>query len=362
MPYKINPFTGTPDFYEIPNPGTVTSITSGTGMNFTTITNTGSIAIDITKVPYYPTTPTNGFVKWNGSSWTTDSNTYLNTTGGTMSGYLTLSGAPTSNLHAATKQYVDNIAAGINFHEPVHAATTGNLVANYDNGTGGVDATLTSTTAVGPLVVDSHPLQSLQRVLVWKQSNNKQNGIYDVTTLGDLTTPWVLTRSSDSNNSPLGEIANGDFTFVQQGSTYAGYGFICNSTADPIVIGTDAITYVQFNAGQVVVAGYGLTESTPGTFAVDPTIIATVASLSAYYPVSNPSGFITSAALSPYLLSSTAASTYQPLNTNLTNLSGLTYVNNAFVKMTAAGTFSLDTGGPPTVDVGSSLYLYNNFK
>ena len=38
--------------------------------------------------------------------------TYVNTTGDTMTGPLTLSGDPTSNLHAATRQYVDtNIAA-----------------------------------------------------------------------------------------------------------------------------------------------------------------------------------------------------------------------------------------------------------
>lgn len=33
----------------------------------------------------------------------------------------------------------------------------------------------------------------------------------------------------------------------------------------------------------------------------------------------------------------------QPLSTNLTSLSGLTYVSSSFVKMTASGTFSLDT-------------------
>ena len=33
----------------------------------------------------------------------------------------------------------------------------------------------------------------------------------------------------------------------------------------------------------------------------------------------------------------------QPLSTNLTSLSGLTYASTSFVKMTAAGTFALDT-------------------
>jgi hypothetical protein len=39
--------------------------------------------------------------------------TKLNLSGGTLTGALTLSGAPTSNLHAATKAYVDDkVAAG----------------------------------------------------------------------------------------------------------------------------------------------------------------------------------------------------------------------------------------------------------
>jgi hypothetical protein len=39
--------------------------------------------------------------------------TKLNLSGGTLTGNLTLSGAPTSNLHAATKAYVDDkVAAG----------------------------------------------------------------------------------------------------------------------------------------------------------------------------------------------------------------------------------------------------------
>lgn len=42
-----------------------------------------------------------------------DKNTYLAKSGGTMSGALTLSGAPTSDLHAATKKYVDDSISGL---------------------------------------------------------------------------------------------------------------------------------------------------------------------------------------------------------------------------------------------------------
>ena len=57
--------------------GTITSISAGTGMNFTTITASGSISIDITKVPYIGTGFTNGLLKWNGSAWVFDNSTYL---------------------------------------------------------------------------------------------------------------------------------------------------------------------------------------------------------------------------------------------------------------------------------------------
>lgn len=37
---------------------------------------------------------------------------YVNVTGDTMTGLLTLSGAPTADLHAATKKYVDENSGG----------------------------------------------------------------------------------------------------------------------------------------------------------------------------------------------------------------------------------------------------------
>jgi hypothetical protein len=174
--------------------------------------------------------------------------------------------APTSANDAATKAYVDNTTAGLNFHAAVHAATTANLDATYNNGTSGVGATLTAN-ANEALVIDGHTLNADERVLVKNQTAGLQNGIYVVTATGDGSNPWVLTRATDADNSPAGEIAYGDFCFVQNGGQ-AGFGFIVNTTGT-ITIGTTAISYVQFNAGQVVVAGNGLTETTPGTLAIN---------------------------------------------------------------------------------------------
>ena len=195
----------------------------------------------------------------------------------TVSGYLTLSNGPTQASHAATKAYVDNTTAGINFHAPAHAATTTNLNAAYDNGTGGVGATLTNSGTNEALVIDGHSLNSGERVLVKNQTTGLQNGLYTVTTVGDGSTPWVLTRATDADNSPTGEVAYGDFVFVQNGGQ-AGFGFIVNTTGT-ITIGTTSISYVQFNAGQVVIAGNGLTETTPGTLAINTAVTVDVNSV-----------------------------------------------------------------------------------
>jgi len=176
-------------------------------------------------------------------------------------------GTPTASADAATKAYVDNTTAGLNFHAAVHSATTANLDATYSNGTGGVGATLTAN-ANGALVVDSITQNVGERVLVKNQTAGLQNGIYSVTATGDGSNPWVLTRATDADNSPAGEVAYGDFTFVQLGTVNGGFGYIVNTTGT-ITIGTTAITYVQFNAGQVVSAGNGLTEPTAGTLAID---------------------------------------------------------------------------------------------
>ena len=341
MPYKINPFTGNPDFYEASSGGTVTSITAGTGLNGGTITTSGTIDLDITKVPYYSGGPlVSGFTKWNGITWVIDTNSYVNKAGDIMTGYLTLVGDPTSALHAATKQYVDNIAAGINFHAPVVAATTAPLPSvAYSNGAGGVGATLIAT-APGALTIDTITFLGggTERVLIKDQVSGLENGIYVVNIAGDISTPFQLTRATDADNSPTGELAFGDFCFVQQGPTNGNFGYILNTTGT-ITVGTTALSYVIFNAAQVVTAGTGLTELPTNTLNIDTlkvpyysggfvstglakwdganwvfdnstyldtttaasTYLTQANAASTYYPLTNPAGYITTAALSGYV-------------------------------------------------------------
>jgi hypothetical protein len=222
------------------------------------------------------------------SGLTTDLAAKLALAGGTMTGALTLSGAPTSDLHAATKLYVDNVTAGINFHESVHAASTINISANYSNGTSGVGATLTADTNRAFSTLDGESVTIGQRVLIKNQTDAKQNGIYTLTTVGSVSVPWVLTRATDADNNPTGEMKIGDFVLVLNGTTQASIGYINNSATNPIVIGTDNISYTEFSAGKTVVAGNGLTEATPGTLSINTDVTATKASVDLKAPIAAP--------------------------------------------------------------------------
>ena len=190
---------------------------------------------------------------------TTDLAAKLALSGGTMTGALTLSGAPTSDLHAATKLYVDGLAAGINFHQPVVAATTGNLAGTYNNGTSGVGATLTkaSNGAIG--TIDGATVAAGDRILLRAQTDTTENGIYTITAVGSVSVPWQITRAADADNNPSGELATGDFTFVTGGSTNIAKGFVL-STTGTITIGTTAITYTQFNASEAITAGTNISK------------------------------------------------------------------------------------------------------
>jgi hypothetical protein len=189
----------------------------------------------------------------------------LDLAGGTMTGNLILNADPSTSLGAATKQYVDLITAGVNFHAPVQAASVSNLSVVYNNGTSGVGATLTADTNRAFSTLDGQTISVGQRVLIKDQTTQLQNGIYTLTTVGSGSVPWVLTRAIDQDNSVPGEMANGDVIFATGGTTNSGKTFV-NSTVGTITIGTTAIIYSAYYTGlpaQTGSSGYFLT--TDGT-------------------------------------------------------------------------------------------------
>ena len=187
---------------------------------------------------------------------------------------------PTLALQATTKQYVDTlVASGIHFHQPVRVENPANLNATYNNGTAGVGATLTNAGAQVALVVDGVTVATNDRVLVYEQTDQTQNGIYVVTDTGSGSTNWVLTRSDDADtyviNSANG-LSEGSTVFVQQGTTGAGETYTCN-TSGVITFGTTAISFAQISSAQVYSAGSGLalTGTVFSNTAPDQTVVLT---------------------------------------------------------------------------------------
>jgi len=192
---------------------------------------------------------------------------------------------PVSSTDAANKQYVDDVAQGLNIHAASYAATTANLNATYDNGTSGVGATLTNAGTQAAFSVDGVSPSATARILVKNQTNTFENGIYTLTTVGSGSTNWVLTRATDFDTAT--EIAGGDFTFVDAGSTLANTGWVC--TDEVTTVGTDPIIFQQFsgagtytasngvqlvgsNFSGVVVSGGGLTVGASG-FDIDTAVV-----------------------------------------------------------------------------------------
>lgn len=88
--------------------GTVNSVSAGTGMNFTTITASGSVAIDISKVPYLSGGFNTGLLKYTGSAWTFDTSTYLTQSAANLL-YYPLSSNPAGYItSSALTGYVPN--------------------------------------------------------------------------------------------------------------------------------------------------------------------------------------------------------------------------------------------------------------
>jgi hypothetical protein len=191
----------------------------------------------------------------------------------TFSGNVTLAADPGSAMQAATKQYVDNIASGINVHDAVKYATTNSLFGDsnnfsvsgaysltYVNGTSGVGATLTATPVGGAIwtsnTIDGQTLNVGDRILIKDQTGSYQNGIYTVTNVAAIssTSSFVFTRATDSDQVP--ELSAGDLTYILNGTQNKGSSWV--QTATVVTVGSDSIIWSQFAGASTTSAGKGL--------------------------------------------------------------------------------------------------------
>lgn len=162
---------------------------------------------------------------------------------------------PLSPQDAATKNYVDSVATGLDPHQAVYAATVAALPSvTYANGSSGVGATLTAT-ANGALTIDGTSPAANARVLIKDQVQQAHNGVYVVTATGGAGAPFVLTRATDADTST--EVRPGLFVFVTNGATLVNSGWVLQVAANP-TIGTTALPFAQFSGSSVYSAGSGL--------------------------------------------------------------------------------------------------------
>lgn len=149
----------------------------------------------------------------------------------TFTGTVTLAGDPASNLQAATKQYVDGIASGLDTHTACRVASTANIAS-----------------LSGLLTIDGVTVIANDRVLVKDQTTNTQNGIY-------VAAAGAWTRATDAD--AVGELRQGSYVFVNEGTVNTKTGWT-QATAGTITPGTTAITWNQFSSTQTYSAGTGL--------------------------------------------------------------------------------------------------------
>lgn len=165
--------------------------------------------------------------------------------GDTMTGPLVLPADPTTALQAATKQYVDSIAFGLDPKASVRAATTTNVALS------------------GTQTIDGVALIAGDRVLVKNQSTPAENGIYVV-----AAGAWSRATDMDA----WAEVP-GSFAFVEQGTLFADCAFFCSADAGG-TLGSTAITWSQFAGAGTFAAGTGL-QLVGSTFSIDLSVVTT---------------------------------------------------------------------------------------
>jgi hypothetical protein len=160
---------------------------------------------------------------------------------------------PSSDQDAATKAYVDSVANGLDVKASVKYASTANVAGTYNNAAGTITAG-----SNGAFSIDGATPSQNDRILLKDQSTATQNGLYRVTTVGDGSTAYVLTRTPDGDEAA--EITGGAFVFVEAGTANADNGYVFTHNGTP-TLGTTNITVEQFSGAGQISAGDALTKT-----------------------------------------------------------------------------------------------------
>ncbi len=142
---------------------------------------------------------------------------------------------PSTNTDAANKQYVDNVARGLQWKQPVRVATTANgtLATAYANGQS----------------IDGVTLVTGDRILLKNQTAAAENGLYTVNASG------APTRAVDADGGT--ELAPGTAVTVTEGSTNGDKVYILTTDA-AITVGTTSQSWGILGGGTAYTASNGV--------------------------------------------------------------------------------------------------------
>ena len=153
----------------------------------------------------------------------------------TISASGVISGSQSINLDSyATLAYVDGISSGLTFKDNVKVATVGNSSLSGLND------------------IDGFGIIAGDRILVFSQTNESDNGIY-IAASGSWTTNG---RAPDFNTTA--NITSGSFIFVENGNINGNSGYVCNISSPISNVGTDPITFSKFSSAGQLYPGNGI--------------------------------------------------------------------------------------------------------
>lgn len=131
---------------------------------------------------------------------------------------------PTAATDLATKQYVDNTSAGLNWKQRVRAASTANVTV--------------ASALVNGLSMDGVTLATGDRVLLKNQTTASENGIYIVVASGAAPRATDADTSAEVRNMIVG---------VESGTVAADT--IWQLITDNPTLGTTSLSFTQFSGG-----------------------------------------------------------------------------------------------------------------
>jgi hypothetical protein len=150
--------------------------------------------------------------------------------------------------------------AGLNVHDAVKYATTGQTDATYSTGTSGF-------TSLPSNVDGATSFSEGDRLLIKDQSVGYENGVY-------IVSGTTLVRAQDSNGQPFGEVALNDYVFVTSGSTNIATSWVISnsSSLNPqgfITVGVDSQIWTTFATSKAYTADGNALKLDGSIFSVD---------------------------------------------------------------------------------------------